>query len=543
MKKLQKINIWAAFIFFAALLISQQAIASKKLHIQTDKILYVSGENIWFKCTGINISKKESSILFVDLSGENYIISSRIFERKNDQWHGEIPIPDSLQTGVYLLRTYTGDINGNLSISAFPIQVINRFGNNGINEGRKTNKTYNAFHSIMKTHINTGNELTLKSNKKKYKKGETAIFNIENLLDETIGEISFSIFKTDDLNDNIPVLSEKNYKLFKNDEEIKIYNQLTVTGKLLDENSNEPASNELVILSIPDTVPQIHYSKTNNDGSFLFILNKYTGKQTAIVQAINKNKKFEIIVNPTTLLPPETIPFYIDQKFENSNFSALAVKRASIHKAYTIDSLEELKSDNIYRYPFYGLTHRKVYPSKYVDLNDFKEIAWEILPSLKYRSDKDSTYLRIWDANSKMFFENPYILVDGVPVFSPADINVLKSTDIRYIEFQAQARCYGDLFIDGLVAIFTYSADFSKIKQPVNSIEINFETFCLNDQNLVNKPFFRDNLYWDPWLNSKKKNHQIEVAISLETGTYTAICQTHKKTGELQKSVIQIQIE
>ncbi len=528
-------------IIIAIVITGFTAQANNVLHIQTNKKLYVSGENIGFKCTLTDLKSSENSILHVDLCGENYIITSRIFQRENSHWQGTINIPDSVQTGVYLLRTYFGNNLGEHFIEAKIIPVINQFGNNSVNESQKNHKDYTAIdNNFFEAFSNSHNGLSIEANKQLAETNDSVLFTIKNSISEAVGEISFSVFKThSQKNTNI---TYKANNIYIPDDNIKIYNCLTISGCLTNSTTGLAAPNETMLLSIPDSIPQIAYAKTDSSGVFNFNLLKYYNTQDAIIQTVNKDEDYTITLFSPTLLPPQTIPFYIDTKTEKSDFATLSQKRTIMHKAYSDNTLENSTPPFIEKYPFYGYTPRVVYPAKYVDLNDFKEIAWEILPIVKYRSSADSVYIRIWDSDYKMFFNNPLLIVDGIPVFDPASINVLSSTDIKKIEIQPQNRCYGDLPVNGVISINTYKGDFSIVKMPLNAIRTQIETFYYQTKSTI-KPMFRDILHWDPWLCSNTKTHKIVVHTSLEKGNYAAVAQTFDKQGNLHRSVFNFIVE
>lgn len=514
---------------------------SKQLHLQTDKQLYVSGEDIAFKCTHTLLNANGNNILFVDICGEDYLISSRVLIRENSHWSGEINIPDSVQTGIYLLRAYLGNEHGSLTITSKPVSVLNRFGNNEVNEHRKLNQTYLPLNQMNIEAETISSAIKTYAQKATYEPGETIHFTVENNLETAVGGVSFSVFKVNDraLSSTLP---PANYEFYRASESIKIINHLTLSGKVTGLLTNQPAVNEMVLLSIPDTIPNIHYNYTNEKGEFRFQLNNFYGLQDAVIQTMSKDRKFKIELYPMQLLPPKSIPFFIPTDFETSEFAKLSVQRATLHKAFEAEEKKQLDIA-VPKYPFYGATTKRTYPGQYIDLDDFKEIAWEILPILKYRVDRDSTYLRIWDPLTKVYFNQPMMLVDGIPVFNPADLNALNSKLIQWIEIQSQERCYGDLSIEGLVAIQTYGGNFTDVKMPINAIRTKIETFEQYNQTPPMKPLFRDVLYWNPKLDPGMKTHQVDVVCSNEKGNYVAIAQTHDKNGNVNRAVFYFVVE
>ena len=514
-----------SFLFLASVISANVKAQSteriKPIHLQTDKMLYVSGENIGFKCTSNLPGQHTGAILFVDICGEGYILSSHILKIENNQWNGEIEIPDSVQTGIYVLRAYVGDDQGHPAIESQLVSILNRFGNNANNEKKRQDASYQPVNQLTYP-VSSGELLKVYAQKNFCSSGDVIQFHIENKLQKYTGGISFSVFKVDDLargaNDNSSVYSEYTYN-----ENIKIYNSYTIRGKLYNKKQGKPATDEMVFLSIPDSIPQIKYDFTDENGTFRFQFNDYYQKDEVIIQTQDKSNQYNITLYPSQLMPPEKIPFYIPSNVENSELAKLAVQRATLHKAYSPKNLEKLV-DPEYKYPFYGVAETRVYPAKYIDLEDFKEIAWEILPPVKYRSLKDSVYIKIWNYHLNLFLNNPMLLVDGVPISSPASLNVFNSQSIKWIDIQPRIKCYGNLMFEGLMNVQTYEGDFTGIEMPVNAIRTRLEAYYIPEHTRQEKPLFRDVLCWEPYIDTKEKASKIDVQCSYEKGKYNHFC-------------------
>jgi hypothetical protein len=84
----------------------------EKLYVTTDRNLYFTGENIWFKiiCTEINynIPVDISKIVYFELlSSDNQPVSRHKIELKEGFGSGCIALPDMLVSGNYKIRAYT----------------------------------------------------------------------------------------------------------------------------------------------------------------------------------------------------------------------------------------------------------------------------------------------------------------------------------------------------------------------------------------------------------------------------------------------------
>jgi len=533
------------FIVLLIALLPFGAIAFQKpnsVAIQTDKTVYVSGETVRFKCTRIQTETKDNPVLYVDLCGEGYMLENCLYQSANNHWQGEIAIPDSVQTGVYLLRCYYGNQHGQLSIGALLLPVVNRFGNNEVNNQRKSNNKAQVFNPFAIDTSNTGSILKLQSSTTHFAPNSTVKIDIESPYKKWHGGLAMSVFKID--TGLISNQSKANIEnMYTPHPDIQIYNNLSLSGRITDKRNNKPVNKQMVLLSIPDSVANITYAYTDENGVFSFQIKDQYNDQNIIVQSIDKKNEFNISLFPMFLLPPQKIPYYVSDDFMNSEETKLAVLRTTLHKAYAGEA--QIKhAPRKQTTPFYGLTDRRIYPEIYIDLDDFNEIAWEILPTLKYRISRDSTYLRIWDPEKKIFYNQPSILVDGVPVFDPATLNILNSKKIKWIEIQAQTRCYGDIFIDGLVAIQTHKGDFSEIELPQNAIKSNIRSYSFPyETGTENKPFFRDVLHWDPYMQLNEEITTIQFEASAEKGKYLAVVKGFDEQGNLHKAFFSFTIQ
>lgn len=84
----------------------------EKVYLQTDRTIYYSGDDIWFKAYLIEASNRllsdQSKNLHVELiSPSSKIVSSRILRIDSGLGRGDFKLPDNITSGRYLLRAYT----------------------------------------------------------------------------------------------------------------------------------------------------------------------------------------------------------------------------------------------------------------------------------------------------------------------------------------------------------------------------------------------------------------------------------------------------
>ncbi len=84
----------------------------QKVYLHLDKLVYASGETIWFKGYLVNgdthTADTLNGTLYVDLiSPSNKIIAQRVLRLDKGLTHGDFTVTDSLPTGTYRIRAYT----------------------------------------------------------------------------------------------------------------------------------------------------------------------------------------------------------------------------------------------------------------------------------------------------------------------------------------------------------------------------------------------------------------------------------------------------
>ncbi|MDR3227214.1 MAG: TonB-dependent receptor plug domain-containing protein [Prevotellaceae bacterium] len=94
--------------FLNQLSIAQQ----EKIHVHTDRSLYIQGEQIWFKIylvdDVLHRAKFNSRYVYVELVNQQKNVAARVKIRaNNNMFYGNIDLPSNLTEGNYTLRAYT----------------------------------------------------------------------------------------------------------------------------------------------------------------------------------------------------------------------------------------------------------------------------------------------------------------------------------------------------------------------------------------------------------------------------------------------------
>jgi len=150
--------------------------------------------------------------------------------------------------------------------------------------------------------------------------------------------------------------------------------------------------------------------------------------------------------------------------------------------------------------------------------------------------------LRMLNRDFSEFFQNePFVLIDGVPLTDYSLLNNLGSKQIDWIDVVPFHCYFGDLDFEGVLSIFTKDRNSLRVQSSDRIIRLNFEalqqdyasvTETMNDKN---SPQFRQLLLWQPHLN-------VEESVSLEfrtsdmKGYFQVLLTGRKKNGEIFES-------
>ena len=126
---------------------------SEKILVQTNKNVFVAGEDLWMKAWVINQLShkyyKHSQTLYVDIVNEQDSVFAKVLLNiPSEKTEARIPLIDKMQEGQYWLRLYTDNMvkRDTNSIMVIPVYVVNP---------KMPIKNPNAFNNLSANKINT----------------------------------------------------------------------------------------------------------------------------------------------------------------------------------------------------------------------------------------------------------------------------------------------------------------------------------------------------------------------------------------------------
>ncbi|MBN1821666.1 MAG: hypothetical protein JW833_13185, partial [Prolixibacteraceae bacterium] len=218
-----------------------------------------------------------------------------------------------------------------------------------------------------------------------------------------------------------------------------------------------------------------------------------------------------------------------------------------------LNNIQEFIKPPRFKHPFYGKPTTTVYPRDYVELDNFNEISKELLQASKYRERKDTISLKLINFDTNDFFDSePFMLLDGIPIFDTKLLISKNSESIDRIDVLAEERCFGDMNFDGVLAVYSYDNKLNWLNKVPNLFRFNSQTvqFPIVKQNHnyeINKepniPDLRKVICWQR-LNGPDydTNRQVNFRLPDIKGNYLITITTITKTGNVITDTKEIEV-
>ncbi|MFL5788908.1 MAG: TonB-dependent receptor plug domain-containing protein [Flavisolibacter sp.] len=144
-----------------------RSVESEKAWLVSNKSIYTAGERLWFRAFLLHaFSNKisvQSKLLFVDLVNiKDNVVARSLMNPQKQQWNGMITLPDTIATGYYWLRAYTGSMATKDSNNAaiLPLYIINPASPSFTNPDKKNNSITNSLQPQLDIFPEGGNLIT-----------------------------------------------------------------------------------------------------------------------------------------------------------------------------------------------------------------------------------------------------------------------------------------------------------------------------------------------------------------------------------------------
>lgn len=490
----------------------------ERIVLFTDRQLYSVNEKILFKADySLNQNfngNAWSTVLYLELIDQGgHPFAQEKYPMAVTGTNGYITIPQDLPTGEYFLKAYTKWMRNYPTkyYAYYPVKIINPFNANvNSSAGHEIKKAAQPAETML---AQTG--FLCSTDKVKYSsrdKVEVSVRLKDNF--RLKNQACMTVIKS--------IISEKKgiYLTEINDTVINDFNYfpeirgISITGKIKDNQTDKPAENALVHLSMLNR--QSYYSGfyTNNEGRFLFTFPHAEGPHDFYVGAVKEDLSLSVHLDPEFCqLPVILEPGQFKLTDSEKEVGAEICINKQIENAFEI--LSSVPSDSTRDYDveksgFYGDPVRTVFTKKYIMLPKLEEFIFELVPEFTIEYFRKVPLLKPSVATS--FGAWPaLVLIDNVPVTDLSKFLALPVEKIERLELIDKGYVSGEVRYNGIISAYSNNRDLAGIDLPKNSSFFNFSMYSVSgppefpdysgmtiDTRIPDR---RNTLYWNPDIN------------------------------------------
>ncbi|HTF20540.1 MAG TPA: hypothetical protein VK658_20850 [Chryseolinea sp.] len=310
-----------------------------------------------------------------------------------------------------------------------------------------------------------------------------------------------------------------------------------IRGKVNNPEGN-PEPGKVTYLSAPGTNIQVYGSVSNKKGEVQYEMKDFSGSRRIAVQTnLSRDSTSKItIVSPfsdqfTTI---NIKPFSLSPKLAET--VATRSFRLQVQDIYYQDRGAQTRSVTIDTTAFYGKADATYYLDDYTRFPVMEEIMREYVPGVLVRKRRDGFHFINLDlVNKGVFNEDPFIMLDGLPLFDADEIMSYDPLKVKKLEVFTRRYYMGVLSLPGIVSYTTYAGDLSGFNIDPHCLVLDYEGLQLQREYYTPRyesakqrdsrmPDQRDRLFWAPSVVTDNDGKQhLEFFTSDITGEYEVL--------------------
>jgi hypothetical protein len=544
----------------------------EKLSVQTDRDIYITGEQVWVKVIEMNrlpgTPSDFSKVVYLELldKSNNPVNQIKVWMTGTSGFTG-FRLSDTLSSGNYLIRAYTKWMTNYKEDLFFykTLTVINPFKNidrliipSGKLNADASNSMQNEIQRTDKLKTDEiSNQINIKAvpEKEAYMARENVKINISVTdlsgnpveTDMTVSVVKPYLLNEERLSTGDSRDMEKRALIYRPDQLPEIEGPL-LSGVIKNKSTNEPLKNIDISLSLVGKTARCQFVETNDKGEFNFVLREQLGLSDLVIQPLSGELSdcYVELRQPFCSTYGENTPeaFYLDSsKTERINNAVISMQINNIYEPFRQRKYTLPLNSN--SRDFYGKPDRRIKMSDYIELRNIREIVKEILPDINVIKRNKKYSLKIINSYPYQPFENQaLILVDGVPVYDIENLLNVSSKELEKIDIIYRRYYFSDYIFDGIVSFVTKKGDMSALESDNAAYRQVFEgyiprynfyspDYSIDSLKTSHIPDFRNTLFWKPDLKSTFDGKaSIEFFTSDEAGLYTIIVKGISSTGK-----------
>lgn len=495
----------------------------ERIYMHTDRNYYQTGELMWFRIYSADASSQLpstlSSLAYVELidSVNKPALQTKV-QLDSGAGNGSLAIPQTLPTGIYLLRCYTNWMK-NFGVAGFftkEIAIVNAgngatgyvfTGGNGDKQGE------------LPVEITTG--------KDQYGKRDKVTLTLS-LAGPGYADVSISVYRLDSLikpdpsnihswlTSPFPLTDPKAFSFPPE------YQGHFINGRIINSNSRMPSKAVTGYLTVMDDGNSFYNAIADDRGRLRFFVNKLNPADSIIVQTHS-------YYNPHDRVEIES-PFFTEYvKRSASHFAATdkypsTVLEQSINAQATtlyyedeLNTYDAKKSDTT---PFYTRSNARYLLDNYTRFSRLEDVFREYVRPVGVSQRRGSFHLSVYNASNNFATDaEPLVIVDGVPVFNMNSLFAYDPLKVKTIDVVTTKYYKSGVMFPGIIDLATYrrktdgqliDANASVLAYEVVQKKRLFHSPAYGSAEGDHMPDFRTTLYWNPSVRIEK-DHPVQV--------------------------------
>lgn len=546
----------------------------EELFVRTDRDIYITGEQVWFKVYELNGLTHEpsdlSKVIYLELLDRNNFPLMQVKVKKDSKsGSSAFILPGNISSGNYILRAYTNWMKNFATDQFFykTISVINPFESidhlklpsdnnssdtvspisNGLTQSLIIDENGSPVFGKPGTAKNSSDiTFTITLAKKDYTSRER--MKIEVTATDMSGkpveaDLSLSVAKSVVVNSedatSFYCFNRKGGSTGRSESPVYLaeLEGHLINGFLRSKVNDEPLMNTDLSLSFVGKTARCQFGKTNENGEFNFVV-KESGRNEIVIQPLSSDiPGYYIELNQAfsnTFSKFKTVAFYLDSsKIDEINKVVIGTQVNNIYEPFKQNKPVE---SGPFIPDFYGKPENTIKMADYIELTSLREVVKEIIPNVYTLKQGGKYDFKLINKFRGQPFENrPLVLVDGVPVYDFEKVLGISSKEIERADVINTRYFISENVFDGIISFITKKGNLS-VMEFDNSIFRQVYDGCQDKNNFYSPDFstpalknnhipdFRNTLLWKPDLQTKKDG-KAEVAFftSDEKSDYTIV--------------------
>lgn len=549
-------------------------LTQETIYLHSNTTTFLTGETLFYKLFCLNPINNTPSLIskiaYVELidKDKNSLQKNKVYVEKGNGT-GEYFIPTTLKTGNYKVIAYTKWMLNNPKplTNEIDIFIINPFQtpepNENITFDLSTKSSISTSRNSISSDLQNEKRIDFEFNKESYYTREQVNLKIKSLT-QTIekGNYSISIRKTD----QIPTLKQlspqefvtktansyTNYDLTSFNYIPELRSEL-ITGTVISK-SNLPVNDKSISLSLPGKEFVLKIVKTNAQGKFVFLLDKFPNFSNAIIQVLDdKSTDYTIVFDAFPKFDTSGLQF-------TSKLNLTPDLKKDIEERSTANQIQnayyQIKKDSLVTEavvsPFFNTIEKTYVLDDYTRFPTLKENVVEVIVELYYRRENGKYKLRVRNDHKDLeMYGPPLVLVDGLLIQDPSDLFDYSMNNVDKVSLINEPYVYGPNLYGGMISFETKNSDFAinYAKKYLKTMEIqrpNPEKIYNNpDYSSGNKlqriPDYRYQLLWKPNIKLDQNEETISFYTSDVKGNFEVVLEgftEHGKPVYVSKTII-----